>query len=222
MRGASCLLALGLFLVTGCSTVPWQVACKGDGWPALPGEEPKEPPKSALPILFTNGQCYRYRIIEKTPKTLLEWQLCKGDEKNDDKEQEKNGNGKNSKNSDAEKKANGEKKGDAEKKGDEKKNGNGSKKWEIEYEEPLATDFPDFGVAWVQLPACGGFHAARRSCLCQRSSKESSWRAARSRSTPSAPAYVQLRMPACLHRAPTNVLHCASTWPLPIGKPSAR
>lgn len=152
MRGASCLLALGLFLVTGCSTVPWQVACKGDGWPALPGEEPKEPPKSALPILFTNGQCYRYRIIEKTPKTLLEWQLCKGDEKNDDKEQEKNGNGKNSKNSDAEKKANGEKKGDAEKKGDEKKNGNGSKKWEIEYEEPLATDFPDFGVASTNVP----------------------------------------------------------------------
>lgn len=157
MRTASCLLTLGLLLMTGCSSVPWQVACKSDGWPALPGEEPKEPPKSALPILFTNGQCYRYRIIEKTPKTLLEWQLCKDDEKNDDKEQAKNGNGKNA---DAEKKGNGEKKGDAEKKGDgeaekngdEKKNGNGSKKWEIEYEEPLATDFPDFGVASTNVP----------------------------------------------------------------------
>lgn len=151
MRGTSCLLplALGVLLMTGCTSVPHQVACKGDGWPALPGEEPKEPPKSALPVLFTHGQCYRYRIIEKTPKTLLEWQFCK----DDDKPQEKNGN-------DVEKKSNGEKignsekkvDGDADKQGDGNKSGNGSKKWEIEYEEPLATDFPDFGVASTNVP----------------------------------------------------------------------
>ncbi len=145
MHRASCLLALmGLLLVSGCSIVPWRVACEGDGWPSLPGEEPKEPPKSALPILFSKGQCYRYRIIEKTPKTILEWQIGKDEKKDGDKE-EKNGNGKNGE----EKKddLDTEKKGSADKNGNGEKSANRSQKWEIEYEEPLSTDYPDFGVS---------------------------------------------------------------------------
>jgi hypothetical protein len=142
------MLASLAFLGTGCScfTTKCSVACKDEGWPVLPGQEvdtgstdkPEGPPPSALPILGSKGQCYRYRIREKTPKTLLEWQVGKDQEseKEDKKDQDKE---------------NGEKKEDGNEKksdnGGDKKNDKSSDDWEIEYEEPLQTDRPDFGVA---------------------------------------------------------------------------
>jgi len=78
------------------------------------------------------------------------------------------------------------------------------------------------------LTGCGswvvavGVYAAIFPGGCQRVSKWPVCRAARRRRTPSAPDRVQLRIPACLHRAPTRVLHAPSTWSLPMGRPSAR
>src|SRR5437868_4688295 len=86
------LLLVGLVsMVTGCSCFPtmWSIACKNEGWPVLAGkdgdtnstDEPKGPPESALPVPGSGGQCYRYRIRKKTPKALLEWQVCKDKQK---------------------------------------------------------------------------------------------------------------------------------------------
>jgi hypothetical protein len=92
-----CVLLIGLALQqTGCSCFSqWSVACKDQGWPAKPGQqtetsqsdESEGPPKDALPICGSGGECYRYRIREKTPKTLFDWAVGEQKKKDDDQDE---------------------------------------------------------------------------------------------------------------------------------------
>src|SRR4051794_24572086 len=116
MRHPNFLLLGVVLLGTGCSCFPttWSVACKDEGWPVLPGQKvekrgadkPEGPPPSALPILGSQGQCYRYRIKKKAPEALLEWRLCKEKENGESEEEED----KQKDQKDSQKEGNGEKK----------------------------------------------------------------------------------------------------------------
>src|SRR5262249_22152855 len=146
------LLSLTLF-GAGCASLPrekWSVACAEDGWPELPGQaekkdtdKPPGPPSSALHILGSRGQCYRYRIRTKTPRTSLEWQFGKEEEKDDGEEEDKPEADKDKPNEEKQEKddeiRNGS--GDGPRKAEENRN-NGKRRdeWEIEYEQPLETD----------------------------------------------------------------------------------
>ena len=156
------LLVCLVFLGSGCAfPIRWSVACQDEGWPVLPGqkvekggEKPPGPPASALPILGSVGQCYRYRIREKTPQTLLEWQLFKEEEKEGEEEKEDAEKQEGEKKEGGEKKNNGHEKTNGNGTGDHdknKKNGKSGGDWEIEYEEPLQSDRPDFGAATTNV-----------------------------------------------------------------------